>query len=76
MLPNKHELSPKEYERFNARAKAIATELEAAEIPGDLLTVDLSLYEVGRQALSEKQVPMAEPSVGPDFEHEQVKEMV
>jgi len=75
--PNKYSLSPEEYERFNALARAIGDELKAEGIDSDLLMVDFYLYEVARAAVEEEEGPgELEPGVGADFDHEEIKELI
>jgi len=73
---NKYQISGKEYQRFNAVAKAIAEELKKAGFPdADLLLVDYFLYEVWRRR-GELETPTPAPHEAKDFDHNEIRDHV
>ena len=74
--PKKYKLTTHEYERFNDLSKAIAAELQNADIQADLLTVDYFLYEVGNQAPNEGHLVAAELAAESHFDHDEIRDIV
>lgn len=73
---NKYYISGKEYQRFNAVAKAIAEELKRAGFSdADLLLVDYFLYEVWRRK-GEMEAYTPTPHEATDFDHDEIRDHV